>query len=254
MIFHFSGTGNSAFVAEKIAEVTKDSLYNLNQAIGKNEHPVITDKNLVFCVPTYAWRIPTVVEKWIENTQFPNAEKVWFVMTCGGEIGNAEKYIKLLCEKKKLPYMGVFGIVMPENYIAMFSAPCDEKAVSIVKKAMPEIRKAAECIRDEKVFPAPRNNLYDKLMSTVVNPLFYKTSVKATPFYVKDACIGCGKCREVCPLHNIEIKDGKPHWKKNCTHCMACISSCPAEAIEYGKKSVGQPRYRLEKIKKELEL
>nr|WP_264291386.1 MULTISPECIES: hypothetical protein [unclassified Dorea] len=31
-----------------------------------------------------------------------------------------------------------------------------------------------------------------------------------------------------------------------CTHCMACICYCPAEAIEYGKKSVGKPRYHLD--------
>jgi len=40
------------------------------------------------------------------------------------------------------------------------------------------------------------------------------------------------------------MKDGKPHWLGNCTHCMACICHCPAEAIEYGKKSEGKRRYR----------
>ena len=36
-------------------------------------------------------------------------------------------------------------------------------------------------------------------------------------------------------------------WGSDCTHCMACICDCPAEAIEYGKKSVGKPRYTFEK-------
>ena len=40
----------------------------------------------------------------------------------------------------------------------------------------------------------------------------------------------------------------KPVWDKNCTHCMACICYCPVEAIEYGKKSVGKPRYHFEKL------
>ena len=34
-----------------------------------------------------------------------------------------------------------------------------------------------------------------------------------------------------------------PVWKTNCTHCMACICRCPKEAIEYGRHSVGLPRY-----------
>lgn len=33
-----------------------------------------------------------------------------------------------------------------------------------------------------------------------------------------------------------------------CMHCMACICSCPVDAIEYGKKSVGQPRYHFEAL------
>ncbi len=31
---------------------------------------------------------------------------------------------------------------------------------------------------------------------------------------------------------------------------MACICYCPAEAIEYGKKSIGKPRYHFEQLKR----
>ena len=69
--------------------------------------------------------------------------------------------------------------------------------------------------------------------------------VKAKPFYTTDACVACGKCAELCVLNNITLNaDEKPVWGDNCTHCMACICNCPAEAIEYGKKSQGKPRYK----------
>ena len=61
-------------------------------------------------------------------------------------------------------------------------------------------------------------------------------------------CIGCGQCAKRCPMNNVAIKDGKPVWGRNCTHCMACICYCPVSAIEYGKKSVGQPRYHFEAL------
>ena len=32
--------------------------------------------------------------------------------------------------------------------------------------------------------------------------------------------------------------------------CMACICYCPKEAIEYGKKSRGKPRYHFEALEK----
>ena len=48
-------------------------------------------------------------------------------------------------------------------------------------------------------FPPPRENLYDRFMSGPVNPVFYRFFVKADAFRATDACIGCGKCVELCP-------------------------------------------------------
>ncbi|MBS5951111.1 MAG: EFR1 family ferrodoxin, partial [Clostridium sp.] len=56
----------------------------------------------------------------------------------------------------------------------------------------------------------------------------------------------CGKCVKLCPLNNIELVKGKPKWGEKCTHCMACISRCPKEAIEYKNKTKGRNRYYLE--------
>ena len=81
-------------------------------------------------------------------------------------------------------------------------------------------------------------------------PVFYRFFVKADAFRATDACIGCGKCVELCPLNNIRLENGKPVWGKNCTHCMACICHCPKEAIEYGKKSKGKPRYHFEALER----
>ena len=71
--------------------------------------------------------------------------------------------------------------------------------------------------------------------------------MKDRAFRTTDACDGCGKCVRDCPLNDIELRDGRPVWLGRCTHCMACITGCPKEAIEYGKRSVGRPRYRCPK-------
>lgn len=42
------------------------------------------------------------------------------------------------------------------------------------------------------------------------------------------------------------IKDHRPVWGKECTHCMACIVKCPKKAIEYGNKSKGKNRYYID--------
>ena len=103
-------------------------------------------------------------------------------------------------------------------------------------------------IKTGQKFALPRNNLYDRFMSGPVNPIFYSFFVKANAFTAGDACTGCGQCARLCPMNNITIQNGKPAWGSDCTHCMACICYCPTEAIEYGKKSLGKPRYHFEAL------
>ena len=247
MILCFSGTGNSKYVAQRIADALGDEILNLNDRIKASDtSPVETGERLIIVTPTYAWRIPRVVRDWLLKTKLHGAKQACFVMTCGSEIGNADKYNRDLCVEKGLVCMGTAQIVMPENYIAMFSAPHADKARQIVAQAEPSIDRAIAAIQRNQSFAPTRNNLYDRFMSGPVNPIFYKFFVKADAFAASGACIGCGQCAKRCPMNNVTLKDGKPVWGRNCTHCMACICYCPKEAIEYGKKSVGQPRYHFE--------
>jgi flavodoxin/NAD-dependent dihydropyrimidine dehydrogenase PreA subunit len=249
MILYFSGTGNSKYVAQRIADALGDALVNLNDRIKASDTSLVeTGERVIIVTPTYAWRIPRVVRDWLLKTEQHGAKNVWFVMTCGSEIGNANKYNRDLCAEKAISCMGTAQIVMPENYIAMFSAPQAEKARQIVAQAEPSIDRAIAAIQRNQPFAPTRNNLYDRFMSGPVNPIFYKFFVKANAFTASGACIGCGQCVKRYPMNNVAIKDGKPVWDRNCTHCMACICYCPVSAIEYGKKSVGQPRYHFEAL------
>ena len=249
MILFFSGTGNSNYVAKRIADALGDALVNLNDRIKSGDtSSVETGERVIIVTPTYAWRIPRVVRDWLRKTELRGAKQAWFVMTCGSEIGNADRYNRELCTEKAISCMGTAQIVMPENYIAMFSAPHADKARQIVAQAEPSIDRAIAAIQRNQSFAPTRNNLYDRFMSGPVNPIFYKFFVKADAFAASGACIGCGQCAKRCPMNNVTLKDGKPVWGRNCTHCMACICYCPKEAIEYGKKSVGQPRYHFEAL------
>ena len=129
MIFYFSGTGNSNYVAKRIADALGDEILNLNDRIKSGDTlPVETGERVIIVTPTYAWRIPRIVRDWLRKTELRGAKRSWFVMTCGSEIGNADQYNRELCAEKGLACMGTAQIVMPENYIAMFSAPQADEA------------------------------------------------------------------------------------------------------------------------------
>ena len=153
MILYFSGTGNSRHVAKRMAAELDDQLLDLNERIkAEDTSPVETGEDLVVVTPTYAWRIPRLVRDWLLKTRMAGAKRVWFVMTCGSEIGNADKYNRELCAEKAISCMGTAQIVMPENYIAMFSAPQADEARQIVAQAEPSIDRAIAAIQRNQPF------------------------------------------------------------------------------------------------------
>ncbi len=244
MVLYFTGTGNSRFIAELTAKELGDSTYSINDGIKGRTYPDIrNEERLVFSVPTYAWRLPRVINDWIIATDIFAGKKIYFFMNCGDSIGNAAKNLRDLCTKKSITYMGCARILMPENYIAMFDCPSVEESERIVKKAVGRVKTLLSIVKDGRMLPEEPVTFVGKISSGIVNFMFYATCVSSKKYYSTDACIGCGKCTEACPLNNIHLEKGRPVWGSNCTHCMACICDCPSEAIEYGKKSQGKRRY-----------
>ena len=143
-----------------------------------------------------------------------------------------------------MKYMGCQGIVMPENYIALFETPDEDESIQIIEKALPMIEETAGHILRGEELPSLQVKVSDHLKSGIVNTAFYPMIVKANKFYATGACISCGKCVKVCPLGNIKLKGKGPEWGAKCTHCMACISECPTQAIEYGNVTMGRVRYK----------
>ncbi|MCI6399371.1 MAG: EFR1 family ferrodoxin [Lawsonibacter sp.] len=251
MIVYFTGTGNSRYCAQQLADQLEDTLLDAVPFIRDGiAAELFSEKPWVFAAPTYGWQLPRVFARLIQNGSFAGSRDAYFVMTCGSEIGNAARYNQALCRKKGLRHRGTLPVVMPENYIALFDAPEEAEARKIIAAAQPALERGIGCIRSGRDFPAVKAGLTDKLKSGIVNAAFYRFIVRAKPFTVSDACIRCGKCENACPLGNLRLRDGTPVWGGRCTHCMACICGCPARAIEYGTASRGKPRYQCPEYEK----
>ncbi|MBR2643986.1 MAG: DUF362 domain-containing protein [Clostridia bacterium] len=56
--------------------------------------------------------------------------------------------------------------------------------------------------------------------------------LESRPQVKTGACIGCGRCANVCPAHTIEIKNGKALiHRQNCIKCFCCQEFCPKGAM-----------------------
>ena len=116
MILYFSGTGNSRYAALRLGELTGEPVNSINQCLKEGAAIGLHSKNhYVVVSPVYAWRLPRVVERFIRQASCSGHTGIYFVLTCGDDVGNAAKYARRLCAKKGLRFCGLEPLVMPEN-------------------------------------------------------------------------------------------------------------------------------------------
>ncbi len=244
MILYFSGTGNSRHVAKEIASATGDEVEDIATHLRDGSAGAYrSERPYVFVGPVYAGRYPRVMTDFVSRSRFEGSRQAYFIATCAETPWITAKYVKKLAQAKGFETMGFRSIRMPQGYCSNGLTRPAEENEAVLKAAEPKVAEVARLIaEDRRLRDEPLGKSY---MSTIMNPLMYATMMSPRKFRVTEACVGCGACASRCPLGNIRMVDGRPVWGDRCTQCCACIGGCPEGAIEYGKKSVGKPRYYL---------
>ena len=230
MIFYFSGTGNSLYVAQKIAEISGDQVCSMaeykpdHQIGGKNE-------KIGFVFPSYYGNLPRIVQNFISKLSIRPDTYIFGVVTMGGAgLGSITMLEKALAEKGMVLKYGC-GIRMPANYIVNYNPMFFGRT----EKSGEKIRKIADDIQSEKILV--------KKGRIISAHLYKKIEELDRSFFAESQCSGCGLCERVCPVGNIKMTDNRPEWLHHCEHCMACIHRCTEKAIQYGQKTKKRRRY-----------
>ncbi len=246
MILYFSGTGNSEYVAKRIARRNGDEIVNLFERLRSSDYSELhSDTPWVIVCPTYAWQIPHIVRDWLKEALLIGDNRIYFVLTCGDSIAGAGLYNKALAKEKGMVYRGTAPVIMPENYTVMFNTPDQEEALEIVNRAEEKIDAIADTVKQEAFLEELGGG---RLQSMIMNKGF-GLIISDKKFEAGDACTSCGQCVRNCPTENIYLDDAtrRPVWSGRCIHCMACINRCPFNAIEYGSSTEDRERYRCPK-------
>ena len=250
MIVYYSGTGNSKYCAKMLAELLDDETVDATEYIRSGIAAELTsEKPWVFLSPVYVSATPRIFDDFVKSGTFSGNKKAWFIMTCAGGMGASPVFCEALCRDGKFDYMGTAQVEMPQNYLVFFTTKEKPECDRIIAAAEPVVQALAQRIKEGKPFDDSGMKKWELVSTNWILEPYYKWFMNAKAFYSTDACIGCGLCTKVCPLGNIELIAKRPLWGKNCTHCMACINRCPKQAIEYGKKSLGKPRYHAPEYK-----
>ncbi|MGL6106751.1 EFR1 family ferrodoxin [Romboutsia sp.] len=249
MIFYFSGTGNSLYIAKDIATKQKEEILSISKEMNLNkdvyEYTLKDNEKIVFIFPIYAWAPPKIVLDFINKLKINNYKENYLcsIATCGENIGNAMDLLSKKLKEKELNLNSGFSLVMPNNYMIAGDVFSKEESIKIIKASDIVLEDINKIISNkEKNILKVAKGPMPQFMTSVINPCFNKFAINSKKFYVNDNCIGCKICEKVCNTKCITV-DKVPSWGENCTQCLACINYCPKRAIEFGKNTYKKGRY-----------
>lgn len=257
MIFYFTGTGNSLWVAKALSEALGEQLVSIADELHKEKdgwvYPVRPDEKILFVYPVHSWGPAVSVTRFISRLTLNGytGQSVYSVSTCGDECGYTDLLIGKALEKRAISLTAAYSVIMPNNYILLPGFDVDDKDVEERKlqDAPARVAEIIEAIREHGQDALYHTGSMPGLKSYWIYPLFAHLAIGSNSFRVTDACISCGLCERICPTGTISMQAGKPVWTDTCVQCVACIHRCPVRAIEYGKGTLKKGRYHHPEIK-----
>lgn len=246
MIFYFSGTGNSLYVAQNIAKKQGIKIVNIADRMRtKNLIFVPKDGEVIgFVFPIYAWAPPKIVLDFIKKMQLARKNNYIFVVfTCGADTGDAVEVLRSTMMKSRIPLNADFSIQMPDNYIFVTNVCSRAEQKILFDKADEKLEHINEIISKRRSVLESEKGKFAIVKTTFVSRVFNKLVNKSRKYFTTRACKSCGFCAKNCPTRNIKIVNGKPIWGDNCLNCLACLHRCPYGAIECGHSTINKDRY-----------
>lgn len=266
MIFYFSGTGNTRWVATQIAQAIGEELLYIPDLIREGCYTFTLKENerIGFCFPTHGWQPPRIVREFIRRMTInlfrpaltPQMPYCWAVTTCGDNMGEAMtilnkelSMVRLSGSESEMPLQAesLFSVIMPESYVCLpfMKTDPEEKEAMKIDVASHQVPRIATHIKERRRgIIELEQGATPRLYSYVIGGYFNKRMITDKKFMVdKHVCIKCGKCVKVCPVDN--IKGTPPSWLHNgkCTSCLACYHYCPVHAINFGNITRKRDQY-----------
>lgn len=261
MIFYFSGTGNTRWAAQQLAQATGERLLFIPDELkGDCIYSLRPHESIGFCFPVHGWQPPHIVRQFIQRLTLKSSFSLmghfcYALVTCGDSIGRTMEILNKELAKPGIKASSVFSLTMPESYVCLpfmyTDTPQRERAK--LEQAKADLEQFSELIvkhtRNER---HTRRGATPWLFSHVIGAYFNARMISDRKFMVDaEACIHCGKCVKVCPVGNITLQKATsdspalPQWHHDdtCTNCLACYHYCPRHAINYGDITRSRGQY-----------
>lgn len=242
MVFYFTGTGNSLYIAKQIEEKP----ISIPQIIHSGKQMFSAD-SIGIVAPVYGHEVPPMVKMFLKNAVFETGY-FYMILTYGNRHGGAAELAKKLCDECGIVVHYINVIVMVDNWLPSFDMNEQKKLDKHIEENMAAILAdlAARRNRIAEVTDTDRaahRQFLDRMSQMPADA--WQHLLRVT-----EACVGCGICGKVCPSASVRVTGGKAvHIPGNCQTCLACAHACPHKAIRLTVPEVNpNARYRNEHI------
>lgn len=258
MIYYFSGTGNTRWLANTLAAALHTEAVDIctsgidGFAFSELRLPDDPDEPIGFAFPIHGWQPPMIMRRFVRSlpASILDQRYVFAVCTCGDETGEALNVFARELHHQGLKLAMCASVQMPNTYVCLPFMDTDPKEVEARKldEARLLVPQLAERINRRVTGEYLTKGTAPWLLTHVIGEYFNRHMVGDRKFRVDaDRCVHCGRCAEACPTGNIIISsdNGTPEWRHDgsCTGCLACYHVCPRHAIGYGSITARRGQY-----------
>lgn len=193
MIFYFSGTGNSKYCAQMLAEQLGEIAINICTA-DVNSLNLDDSKSLGFVFPVYAWGVPPIVLDFIKRLPETftselkeKGVKIWMVATCGDDTGETDKMLAATLNKRGLSISAIWSVTAPNIYVLLpgFDVDSDKVREAKIKALDERLHHIASRIGKGEWETDIHRGSMAWLKTAVVYPLFTKWGMVYKKWHVR---------------------------------------------------------------------
>ena len=225
MLFFFTGTGNSLYVAKQIEKQP----ISIPQVIHE-ENLDFTAHQIGIVAPVYGHEVPQMVKDFLKRANF-HTDYFYMILTYGNRHGGAAELAKQLCKDCGIKVRYINVILMVDNWLPGFDM---EEQKRLDKNVDGQLALILADLKSGRRMIAPVTEA-----DRAAHQEFLERKNQLPPdawqylLHVTNRCTGCGICTKVCPSASIRIAEGKAkHFPGTCQTCLACVHACPHQAIE----------------------
>ncbi len=252
VIYVFSGTGNTRLVAEKYRESFDGNADIFDIASDYRQLPMPDRYDIVgIGYPVHAFNAPEIV---IDFAKFLHCgeRKNLFIFHTGGEglfFNDSSSLLLRRILRRKFCILSEMHFVMPYNMIFRHDERMVKHMVTYMNKLVPFHAEMIARGEREKIRPMPIRHL----ISFLLRIEWFYARFQGRTMKADGRCTSCSLCERNCPMDNIRIIDGRPHFGTNCALCVRCSFFCPEGAISIGllERWKVNGRYPIERIMKD---